>query len=167
MREDVGVTSEVISGRLDGTGMKIAVAASRFNELVVERLVAGAADGLRRHGVADDDVTLAWVPGAYELPLLAQKLAASGAYDAVITLGAVIRGATSHYDLVAGQCAAGISRVALETGIPVVFGVLTTDNLEQALERAGSKAGNKGFEAATVAIEMVDVLRQVRPPKPA
>ncbi|MCL2393817.1 MAG: 6,7-dimethyl-8-ribityllumazine synthase [Acidimicrobiaceae bacterium] len=151
----------VISGRLDGTGMKIAIAASRFNELVVDRLVAGATDGLRRHGVADDDVTLAWVPGAYELPLLAAKLATSGIYDAVITLGAVIRGATSHYDLVAGQCAAGISRVALDTGIPVVFGVLTTENLEQALERAGSKAGNKGFESATAAIEMVDVLRQV------
>jgi 6,7-dimethyl-8-ribityllumazine synthase len=158
---------EVISGRLDGTGMKIAIAASRFNELVVERLVAGATDGLRRHGVADDDVTLAWVPGAYELPLLAAKLAASDRFDAVITLGAVIRGATSHYDLVAGQCAAGISRVALDSGLPVVFGVLTTENLEQALERAGSKSGNKGFEAATVAIEMVDLLRQVPGPKPA
>jgi 6,7-dimethyl-8-ribityllumazine synthase len=158
---------EVISGRLDGTGMKIAIAASRFNELVVERLVAGATDGLRRHGVADDDVTLAWVPGAYELPLLASKLAASDRFDAVITLGAVIRGATSHYDLVAGQCAAGISRVALDSGLPVVFGVLTTENLEQALERAGSKSGNKGFEAATVAIEMVDLLRQVPGPKPA
>lgn len=160
------MSGEVISGRLDGTGMKIAIAASRFNELVVERLIAGATDGLRRHGVADDDVTLAWVPGAFELPLLAEKLAVSGVFDAVITLGAVIRGATSHYDLVAGQCAAGISRVALEAGLPVVFGVLTTENLEQALERAGSKAGNKGFEAATVAIEMVDVLRQVPRPKP-
>lgn len=166
MRDDGGVSGEVISGRLDGTGMKIAIAASRFNELVVERLIAGATDGLRRHGVADDDVTLAWVPGAFELPLLAEKLAVSGVFDAVITLGAVIRGATSHYDLVAGQCAAGISRVALEAGLPVVFGVLTTENLEQALERAGSKAGNKGFEAATVAIEMVDVLRQVPRPKP-
>ncbi|MBO0692391.1 MAG: 6,7-dimethyl-8-ribityllumazine synthase [Acidimicrobiaceae bacterium] len=158
---------EVIGGRLDGTGMKIAVAASRFNDLVVERLVAGATDALRRHGVADDDVTLAWVPGAYELPLLASKLAGSGRYDAVITLGAVIRGATSHYDLVAGQCAAGIARVALDTGIPVLFGVLTTENLEQALERAGSKAGNKGYEAASAAIEMVDMLRQIPGPKRA
>lgn len=161
------MSGEVISGRLDGTGMRIAIAASRFNELVVERLIAGATDGLRRHGVADDDITLAWVPGAFELPVLAAKLAGSGRYDAVITLGAVIRGATSHYDLVAGQCAAGISRVALDAGLPVVFGVLTTENLEQAFERAGSKAGNKGFEAATVAIEMVDVLRQVPGPKSA
>ncbi len=123
--------------------------------------MAGAADGLRRHGVADDDVDLIWAPGAFELPLVAQRLAASGRYDAVITLGAVIRGATSHYDLVAGQAASGVARASLDTGVPVVFGVLTTENIEQAIERAGTKAGNKGFESATVAIEMIDLLRQL------
>jgi 6,7-dimethyl-8-ribityllumazine synthase len=155
------VSAQVISGRFDGTGMRVAVAASRWNEFIVERLVAGAADGLRRHGVADDDVDLIWVPGAFELPLVAQRLAASGRYDAVITLGAVIRGATSHYELVAGQAASGVARASLDTGVPVVFGVLTTENIEQAIERAGSKAGNKGFESATVAIEMIDLLRQL------
>jgi 6,7-dimethyl-8-ribityllumazine synthase len=150
-----------ISGNLNGTGLRVAIAASRWNEFIVERLVAGATDGLRRHGVADDAVDLVWAPGAFELPLVASRLATSGRYDAVITLGAVIRGATSHYELVAGQCAAGIARVALDTGLPVVFGVLTTENIEQAIERAGTKAGNKGFEAATVAIEMADLLRQL------
>jgi 6,7-dimethyl-8-ribityllumazine synthase len=155
------VSGQVISGRFDGTGMRVAVAASRWNEFIVERLVAGAADGLRRHGVADDDVDLIWAPGAFELPLVAQRLAASGRYDAVITLGAVIRGATSHYELVAGQAASGVARASLDTGVPIVFGVLTTENIEQAIERAGSKAGNKGFESATVAIEMIDLLRQL------
>jgi 6,7-dimethyl-8-ribityllumazine synthase len=145
------VTGQVISGALGGAGMRVAVAASRWNEFIVERLVAGALDGLARHGVADDDVDLVWVPGAFELPL----------YDAVITLGAVIRGATSHYELVSGQAAAGVARASLDTGVPVVFGVLTTENIEQAIERAGSKAGNKGFESATVAIEMVDLLRRL------
>jgi 6,7-dimethyl-8-ribityllumazine synthase len=149
---------------LDGSGIRVAVAASRWNEFVVDRLVAGAADGLRRHGVADDDVDLVWAPGAWELPLVAQRLAASGRYDVVITLGAVIRGATSHYELVAGQCAAGIARASLDTGLPIVFGVLTTESIEQAIERAGSKVGNKGFEAATVAIEMVDLLRRLPAP---
>jgi 6,7-dimethyl-8-ribityllumazine synthase len=155
------VSGQVISGRLDGTGMRVAVAASRWNEFIVERLVAGATDGLRRHGVADDDVDLIWAPGAFELPLVAQRLAASGRYDAVITLGAVIRGATSHYELVSGQAASGVARASLDTGVPIVFGVLTTENIEQAIERAGSKAGNKGFESATVAIEMIDLLRQL------
>jgi 6,7-dimethyl-8-ribityllumazine synthase len=161
------MSGRVVAGRLDGSGIRVAVVASRWNEFVVDRLVAGAVDGLRRHGVADDDVDLVWAPGAWELPLVAQRLAASGRYDAVVTLGAVIRGATSHYDLVAGQCAAGIARAALDTGLPIVFGVLTTESIEQAIERAGSKAGNKGFEAATVAIEMVDLLRQIPAPPSA
>ncbi len=148
-------------GLLHGEGLRVAIAASRFNDLVVERLLAGARDGLIRHGVDEASITVAWTPGAVELPLVAQRLAASGEFDAVICLGAVIRGATGHYDHVATQCAAGLSRVALDTGIPVVFGVLTTENTEQALERAGGKAGNKGFEAATTAIEMVDLLRRL------
>lgn len=160
------MTARVVSGRLDGTGLRVAVAASRFNELVVDRLVAGALDGLRRHGVADDDVEVVWAPGAFELPLVAKRLAGCGRFDAVVTLGAVIRGATSHYELVAGECASGIARAALDTGVPVAFGVLTTENLEQALERAGSKAGNKGFDAATTAIEMADLLRQLPGPLP-
>ena len=125
----------------------------------------GAEDGLRRHGVDPSSVDVAWAPGAFELPLVAQRLASSGDYDAVITLGAVIRGATGHYDFVAGQCAAGIQRVSLETGVPVVFGVLTTDTIEQAVERSGTKAGNKGFEAAVTAIEMANLLSGL--PKPA
>ncbi len=148
-------------GRLDGAGLRVALAASRFNELIVGRLVDGASDALRRHGVAPDDIDLAWVPGAFELPLVASRLAQSSRYDAVITLGAVIRGATGHYDLVAGQCAAGIQRAQLDTGVPVIFGVLATETIEQAIERAGTKAGNKGFEAAQTAIEMVDLLRQL------
>lgn len=150
-----------VSGRLDGTGLRLAIICSRFNELVSERLLAGALDGLRRHGVADTDVVTVWVPGAFELPLGALTMARTGGYDAVITLGAVIRGATSHYDLVAGQAAAGVARVTLDTGVPVVFGVLTTDTIDQALERAGTKAGNKGFDAAATAIEMADVIRQI------
>ncbi len=148
-------------GRLRGEGMRVAIAASRFNELVTDRLVAGAHDGLLRHGVDEGSLTLVWAPGAFELPLVAQRLAASGEHDAVICLGAVIRGATGHYEHVAGQCAAGVQRAQLDTGVPVVFGVLTTDTSEQALERAGGKGGNKGFEAATAAIEMADLLRQL------
>jgi 6,7-dimethyl-8-ribityllumazine synthase len=151
----------LFEGELNGTGLRMALAASRFNELIVERLVAGATDGLRRHGVAEDAIDIAWAPGAFELPLVAQRLAATGRYDAVITLGAVIRGATSHYDLVAGQAATGAARVELETGVPVIFGVLTTDTIEQAVERAGTKAGNKGFESASAAIEMVNLLRAI------
>ncbi len=154
----------VYEGRLDGAGMRIAVAASRFNELVVGRLLEGCLDGLRRHGVADTDVAVAWAPGAFELPVVAARLARTDRFDAVITLGTVIRGATTHYDLVAGQVAAGVARVALDTGVPVVFGVLTTENIEQALERAGTKAGNKGYEAAASAIEMVDLFRHLPDP---
>ena len=148
-------------GRLRGDGMRVAVAASRFNELVTDRLVAGARDGLLRHGVDEGSVTLAWAPGAFELPLLALRLAESGEYDAVVCVGAVIRGATDHYEHVATQCAAGLGRVALDTGVPVVFGVLTTDTTEAALERAGGKLGNKGFEAAVTAVEMADLVRQL------
>jgi len=153
-------------GQLRGTGMRVAIACARFNDLITERLLAGARDGLVRHGVDPGSITVAWVPGAFELPLVARQLAGSGEYDAVITLGAVIRGATGHYEHVAGQCAAGIQRAQLDTGVPVVFGVLTTETIEQAIERAGTKAGNKGFEAAQTAIEMVDLLRQLPKAKP-
>jgi 6,7-dimethyl-8-ribityllumazine synthase len=152
---DVGRSFE---GALTGAGLRVAIAASRFNETIVSRLVEGATDGLRRHGVDPASIDVAWTPGAFELPLVASRLAASGAYDAIITLGAVIRGATGHYDFVAGQCAAGIQRVQLDTGVPVVFGVLTTENIEQAVERSGTKAGNKGFEAAMTAIEMANLM---------
>ena len=148
-------------GQLRGEGLRVAIAASRFNDFITERLLAGARDGLLRHGVDETSITVAWAPGAFELPLVAQRLAVSGEYDAVICLGAVIRGATGHYEHVAGQCAAGIERVQLDTGVPVIFGVLTTENVEQAIERAGTKAGNKGFESAMTAIEMADLLRQL------
>ena len=151
----------VYEGRLAGEGLRMAVAASRFNGFIVERLLAGVRDGLSRHGVAADGVDVAWAPGAFELPLVAHRLASSGAYDAVIVLGAVIRGATTHYELVARQCAAGAQRAQLDTGVPVIFGVLTTDTVEQAIERAGTKAGNKGYEAASAAIEMANLLAQL------
>ena len=138
--------------------MRVAIVVSRFNDFVTERLLSGALDGLRRHGADPADATVVWAPGAFELPLLAKRLAQGGEVDAVIALGAVIRGATGHYDFVAGQCASGLQSVQLETGIPVIFGVLTTDTIEQAIERAGTKAGNKGAEAAMAAIEMVSLL---------
>jgi 6,7-dimethyl-8-ribityllumazine synthase len=149
------------SGQLRGDGLRVAIVCGRFNDLITERLLAGARDGLLRHGVDEASITEAWVPGAFELPLVAKRLASSGEYDAVICLGAVIRGATGHYEHVAGQCAAGIQHAQLETGVPVVFGVLTTDTIEQAIERAGTKAGNKGYESAETAIEMADLLRQL------
>ena len=152
---------QLIEGRLDGAGLRIGVVCARFNDLITERLLAGARDGLVRHGVDDDAMTVAWVPGSFEIPLVARTMAASGRFDAVICLGAVIRGATGHYEQVANQCAAGIARAALDTGVPVIFGVLTTDTIEQAIERAGTKAGNKGFEAALGAIETVRVLQQL------
>lgn len=157
---------EVYEGRLDGSGMRVALACSRFNEAVTERLLAGALGALRRHGVDETDIEVAWVPGAFELPLVARRLAGTGRYDAVVTLGAVIRGATGHYDFVAGQCATGIARAAAETGVPVIFGVLTTDTVEQAVERAGIKGGNKGFDAAVSAIEVADLLRRLPGPGP-
>ncbi|MGI9022832.1 MAG: 6,7-dimethyl-8-ribityllumazine synthase [Acidimicrobiales bacterium] len=149
------------TGHLRGDGMRVAVVASRFNDLITERLAEGAHDALVRHGVDESSITLVWTPGAFELPLVARRLAESGDHDAVVCVGAVIRGATDHYTHVATQCAAGIQRVTLDTGVPVVFGVLTTDTTEAALDRAGGKLGNKGFEAATTAVEMVDLLRQL------
>jgi 6,7-dimethyl-8-ribityllumazine synthase len=144
---------------------RFALVAARFNHFVVEHLVGGALDGLKRHGVADDAVDLVWVPGSYEIPLVARRLASSGRYAAVVCLGAVIRGDTGHYDHVAGEAAKGVAQAALATGVPVVFGVLTCDTLEQAINRAGAKSGNKGFEAALTAIEMVNLLRQLPEPK--
>lgn len=148
----------VLEGHLGGAGLRFAIVAARFNGAIVSRLVEGAVDGLRRHGVDESRIDLAWAPGAFELPLVAARLAGTGAYDAVIALGAVIRGATGHYDVVVSQCAAGIQRAQLDSGIPVIFGVLTTDTIEQAVERAGTKAGNKGFDAAATAIEMANLL---------
>ena len=148
-------------GSLDGAGMRMALACGRFNDLITERLLAGATDVLIRHGVDPSSITVVWAPGAFELPMVAQRLAVSGEYDAVVCLGAVIRGATGHYDQVANNVAGGIARVGLDTGVPVVLGVLTTDTVEQAVERAGTKAGNKGAEAAVTAIDMVDLLRQL------
>ena len=149
------------TGGVRGEGMRIAIACSRFNDLITDRLLAGARDTLERHGVDAGSVIEVWAPGAFELPLVAKTLAASGEVDAVICLGAVIRGATGHYDLVAGQCASGIQSAQLETGVPIIFGVLTTETIEQAIERAGTKLGNKGSEAAVAAIEMADLLRQL------
>ena|SRR5271154_2430623 len=140
---------------------RFVLVAARFNEVVVERLITGALDGLRRHGVADDAIDLVRVPGSFEIPLVARRLAASGGYAAVICLGAVIRGDTTHYDHVAGQAAAGVAQASLTTGVPVIFGVLTCENLEQALDRAGGKAGNKGFDAATAALEMTNLLARL------
>ncbi|RAK22235.1 6,7-dimethyl-8-ribityllumazine synthase [Anoxybacillus vitaminiphilus] len=150
---------KVIEGNLVGTGLKIGIVVSRFNEFITGKLLSGAMDGLKRHSVDENDITVVWVPGAFEIPLMAKKMAESGKFDAVITLGAVIRGATSHYDYVCNEVAKGVSHAALSTGTPVIFGVLTTDTIEQAIERAGTKAGNKGWEAAVSAIEMGNVLR--------
>ncbi len=146
-------------GHLVGTGLKFAIVAARFNELITSKLVGGAIDGLIRHGVAEADVDIAWVPGSFEIPLAARKLAQSGRYDAVLCLGAVIRGATPHFDYVAAEASKGVASVALQTGVPVIFGILTTDTIEQAIERAGTKAGNKGYDAAVSGIEMANLLR--------
>jgi len=146
-------------GMLSGKGMKFALVVGRFNEIISSRLHEGALDCLRRHDVAESDIDVAWVPGAFEMPLVAQKLAASGKYDAVICLGAVIRGGTPHFDYVAGEAAKGIAKVSLDSGLPVIFGVLTTDTIEQAIERAGAKAGNKGWSAAATAIEMASLAK--------
>lgn len=150
-----------LEGIYDGEGLKIAIVASRFNEFITNKLVGGAEDCLLRHGVAEDDITLAWVPGAFEIPMIAKKLAKSGRYDAVICVGAVIRGATSHYDYVCAEVSKGIAQVGMETGVPVLFGVLTTDTIEQAIERAGTKAGNKGTDCAMGALEMVNLLNTI------
>ena len=142
-------------------GMKVGIVVARFNEFITNKLLGGAVDGLTRHGVADDNITTAWVPGAFEIPLIAEKMAKSGKYDAVICLGAVIRGATSHYDYVCNEVSKGVAQVSLQSEIPVLFGVVTTENIEQAIERAGTKAGNKGYDCALSAIEMVNLMKQI------
>jgi 6,7-dimethyl-8-ribityllumazine synthase len=150
-----------IHGTFDAHGRRFAIAAAAFNEVVVGKLVEGAVACFRAHGIADDDLTVAWVPGAFELPLVARRLAGSGLYDAVVCVGAVIRGETAHFDYVAGEAARGIREVSVQTGVPVMFGVLTTENLEQALDRAGGKHGNKGWDAAVAAMQTVSVLDQL------
>lgn len=150
---------KVWEGHLMGQGLKMGIVAGRFNELITGKLVDGAVDACRRHGVDENDVEVAWVPGAFEIPFMAQKMAQSQRFDAVITLGAVIRGSTPHFDYVAGEVAKGVGQLSLQVGLPVIFGVLTTDTIEQAIERAGTKSGNKGFEAAVTAIEMVQLNR--------
>ncbi|WP_053365934.1 6,7-dimethyl-8-ribityllumazine synthase [Bacillus sp. FJAT-27245] len=153
--------NKVYEGNLIGTGLKIGIVAGRFNEFITDKLVGGALDALKRHGVNEEDVDVAWVPGAFEIPLIAQKLAKGGKYDAVVTLGAVIRGSTPHFDYVCNEAAKGVANTALSTGVPVIFGVLTVDSIEQAIERAGTKAGNKGWEAAASAIEMANLIRAI------
>jgi len=148
----------IYEGELVGRGLRFAVVISRFNEFIGGRLLAGAKDALVRHGVEEENLDVAWVPGAFEIPLVAKKLAQTGSYSAVICLGAVIRGATPHFDYVAGEVSKGVANVSLDTGVPVIFGVITADNLEQAIERAGTKSGNKGFDAATSAIEMANLV---------
>ena len=148
-----------IEGNLVAQGIKVGIVVGRFNEFIVSKLIGGAEDALKRHGVREEDIELAWVPGAFEIPLIAQKMAHSKKYDAVICLGAVIKGATSHYDYVCAEVSKGIATVSLNSNIPVMFGVLTTDSIEQAIERAGTKAGNKGFDVAVSAIEMCNVIK--------
>ena len=149
-----------IEGKLSAQGQKIGIVAARFNEFITSKLLGGAEDSFIRHGGDPDDIEVAWVPGAFEITLIAKKMADSGRYDAVVCLGAVIRGATPHFDMVANEATKGIAKVGLDSNIPVIFGVLTTDSIEQAVERAGTKAGNKGFDAMTTAIEMVNLARQ-------
>jgi len=150
----------VLEGKLVSKEIRVGIVAARFNEFITSKLLGGALDGLKRHEIAESQVDVAWVPGAFEIPLVAQKLARSGKYDAVICLGAVIRGSTTHYECVVNEVTKGIASVSLDTGVPVMFGVLTTENIEQAIERAGSKAGNKGYDCAVGAIEMVNLLRE-------
>lgn len=152
---------KVYEGNLVSEKIKVGIVVARFNEFITSKLLGGAVDALKRENVNDDDIEVAWVPGAFEIPLIADKMAKSGKYDAVICLGAVIRGSTSHYDYVCAEVSKGVAQVSLNSGIPVMFGVLTTDNIEQAIERAGTKAGNKGFECAQGAIEMVNLIRNL------
>lgn len=152
----------LIEGNLIATNLKVAIVVSRFNDFITEKLLQGALDTLKRHGADLSQVDVIWVPGAFEIPLVARQAALRGIYDAIVCLGAVIRGATAHFDYVAGQNAAGIAQIGMQTGVPAIYGVLTTDTIEQAIERAGTKAGNKGGEAAASAIEMVNLLRQLK-----
>lgn len=154
---------KIFEGKLVSEGTKVGIVCARFNEFIVSRLLSGCEDTLLRHGVQAEDITVAWVPGAFEIPLIASKMARCGRYDAVIALGAVIRGATSHYDYVCSEVAKGVASAALNSDVPVMFGVLTTDTIEQAIERAGTKAGNKGAECAQSAIEMVNLIRALKP----
>ena len=151
----------LIEGKLLAEGQRIGIVAGRFNEFITSKLLGGAMDAFKRHGGSEENIDLVWVPGAFELPLVAKKMAETGRYDAVVCLGAVIRGATPHFDMVANETTKGIANVGLQTGVPVIFGVLTTDSIEQAVERAGTKAGNKGFEAVATAIEMINLLKQI------
>ena len=153
---------KTIEGKLDATGLRFGIVIARFNEFISGKLLAGCLDGLRRHGADEAQIEVTWSPGSFEIPLLAKKLAVSGRYDAIICLGAVIRGSTPHFDYVAAEVSKGVAQVALESGLPVIFGVLTTDNIEQAIERAGTKGGNKGFDAALAAIEMAQVIREIQ-----
>ena len=153
--------ANVIQGMLNAEGVKFGLLVSRFNEFITNKLKDGAIDALVRHGASEDDITVVWVPGSFELPLAAQRMAQSKKYDAVIAIGAVIRGATPHFDFVAGEAAKGLARVGLDTGIPVIFGIVTTENLENAIERAGVRVANRGFEAAMTAIETVNVMKQL------
>ncbi|WP_068775352.1 6,7-dimethyl-8-ribityllumazine synthase [Paenibacillus sp. FJAT-26967] len=149
-------------GNLISQGLKYGIVVGRFNEFITSKLLAGALDALQRHGVEETEIEVAWVPGAFEIPLIAQKMAEAGKYDAVITLGTVIRGSTPHFDYVCNEAAKGVSAVSLKTGVPTIFGVLTTDSIEQAIERAGTKAGNKGWDAAVTAIEMANLTKQLK-----
>jgi 6,7-dimethyl-8-ribityllumazine synthase len=149
---------KTIEGKLDAKGLKFGIVIARFNEFISAKLLSGCIDGLTRHGAAEDDIEVVWSPGAFEIPLLAKKMASSGNYHAVICLGAVIRGATPHFDYVAAEVSKGVAATAMETGVPVIFGVLTTDSIEQAIERAGTKGGNKGFDASLAAIEMANII---------
>ena len=153
--------ARVLQGNFAGEGKKIAIVASRFNEFITTKLLGGAMDTLQRHGVNESDITIAWVPGAFEIPLVAKRMAQSGAYHAVIALGCIIRGATPHFDYVAAEAAKGVGHAMLDSGVPILFGILTTENIEQAVERAGTKAGNKGSDAAMGALEMVNLMEQL------
>lgn len=155
------IEGKLVAAQKDGSKMKVAIVAARFNEFIVSKLIEGARDGLLRHDIPEENLTLCWVPGAFEIPVAAKHLAESGKYDAIIALGAVIRGSTSHYDYVCAEVSKGIAQVSLNTGLPVMFGVLTTDTIQQAIERAGTKAGNKGYECALGAIEMVNMIKEI------
>ncbi|MCE4047358.1 MULTISPECIES: 6,7-dimethyl-8-ribityllumazine synthase [Bacillaceae] len=153
--------TRIFEGNLIGSGLKVGIIVSRFNEFITTRLLSGAEDALKRHGVEAENINVAWVPGVFEIPLAAKKLAETNKYDAIITLGTVIRGATPHFDFVSNEVAKGVASTSLATGVPIIFGVLTTESIEQAIERAGTKAGNKGWEAATNAIEMANLYKEM------
>lgn len=154
--------ANIFEGHLVSQGLKFGIVVGRFNEFITNKLLSGALDALHRHGTAQDDIDIAWVPGAFEIPLIAQKMAESGKYDAVITLGTVIRGSTTHYDYVCNEVAKGVAAINLKTGLPVIFGIVTTESIEQAIERAGTKAGNKGWDSANAAIEMANLSSQFK-----